>query len=205
MATATRVRQPQPPAPAPASLPVYRLSVEQYHRLIESGVFRSGDRVELLDGILVSKMTHNPPHAASVVLITRLLSRTLPDEWLLRAQLPVTTRESEPEPDFALVPGPVNRYGTRHPVPREVGLLIEVADTSLAEDQGPKLQLYARARIAPYWIVNLVDRRVEVYTQPRGGRSPGYRHRQDYGPGEAVPLVLGGQDFGTLAVSDLLP
>jgi hypothetical protein len=80
-----------------------------------------------------------------------------------------------------------------------------VADSTLHRDQTTKLELYAGAKVAVYWIVNLVDRRVEVYTQPRGGKSPTYKTRTDYGPDDAVPVVIAGKRVGTIAVKDLLP
>jgi Uma2 family endonuclease len=183
---------------------VYRFSVEQYHRMIEAGVLGPGDRAELLEGWIVAKMAHNPPHATALTRLTRKFARLLPDAWVLRIQLPLTTRESEPEPDATVVRGPEDEYEKRHPGPRDVGLVIEISDTTLDQDLGPKLRLYARSRIPCYWVINLVDRRIEVYTEPRGGRSPSYQRRQDYAEGDAVPVVIGGDDFGTMAVRDLL-
>jgi hypothetical protein len=80
-----------------------------------------------------------------------------------------------------------------------------VADTTLGEDRGVKQRLYARNRLPCYWIVNLNDALVEVYTGPRGGRSPGYRERRDYGPGDSVPLTISGQELAPVPVRDILP
>jgi Uma2 family endonuclease len=190
--------------PPPPDLPLYRFSLEQYHQMIQAGVLREGERAELLEGWIVAKMTRNPPHDFALSRLDRLLRR-LSDDWVVRAQCALTLRLSEPEPDVAVVRGPDDRYRTRHPGPQDTALVIEVADASLDEDRGIKLRAYARARIGLYWIVNLPDARVEVYTDPRGGRNPGYRQRQDYGAGDSIPLVLGGQDFGAIPVSELLP
>jgi hypothetical protein len=183
---------------------MYRLSVDQYHRMIEAGVLASGDKVELLEGLLVARPSRNPPHATVVTLIQSILSR-LPREWLVRQQLPITAADSEPEPDFAIVTGPALRYLAAHPQPGDVALVIEVSDSSVAEDRDVQLRVDARARIPVYWVVNIPEGQVEVYTQPRGGRNPTYRQRRDHQREETIPLVLGGEDVGSIAVSDFLP
>ena len=133
MATVTepsvRIDLRQPP-------PVYRFTVTQYHRMIESGVLTENDRVELLEGRVVPKVPCNPPHDGTVTRIQRRLARLLPDEWLIRVQCALTTRDSEPEPDLTVVRGPEEVYFTRHPLPRDVGLLIEVADATLDPSTG---------------------------------------------------------------------
>jgi Uma2 family endonuclease len=207
MATETRTRKPRPRQlpPASSTLPIYRFSVEQYHQMIDAGVLRSGDKCELLEGWITAKMTQNRPHATAVRRIHRWLSRTLRDDWVICVQTPIALRQSEPEPDLSIVKGPEERYTTRHPGAQDVGLVIEVADASLEQDRGPKLRLYARSRIPSYWIVNLLEHHIEVYTDPRAGRSPNYRRRQDYSPGDSISLTLGGQSFGAIPVRDLLP
>jgi Uma2 family endonuclease len=207
MATVTtrrRARKELPAMPPPPDLPLYRFSVEQYHQMIQAGVLRSGERAELLEGWIVAKMTRNPPHDFALTRLDRLLRR-LSDDWVVRIQCALTIRQSEPEPDVAVVRGPDSRYSTRHPGPQDTALVIEVADTSLEEDREIKLRTYARSRIGLYWIVNLRTAQVEVYTDPRGGRTPSYRRRQDYGASDSVPLVLGGQDFGSIPMRELLP
>ena len=109
------------------------------------------------------------------------------------------------EPDVAVARGPRRLYEERHPRPGDVAFLVEVADSSLDEDRSDKTTMYARARIGVYWIVNLVHAQVEVYTEPRGGRNPGYRSRHDYRIGEEVPVVVDGREVGRVAVRDLLP
>ncbi len=93
----------------------------------------------------------------------------------------------------------------RNPSPSECVVVAEVADSSLRFDQTTKLELYAGAKVAVYWIVNLKDRRVEVYTQPKGGKNPTYKSHVDYGPDDAVPVVIAGKTVGTIAVKELLP
>jgi Uma2 family endonuclease len=118
----------------------------------------------------------------------------------------VTGETSEPEPDVAVVRGNRRDYLERHPEPRETGILVEVPDSTLRHDRGFKKRIYARDRTPVYWIVNLVDRQVEVYTDPTGPADvPDYRQRQDYKPGEDVPVVIDGQEVGRIPVAELLP
>ena len=186
-----------------APLRAHRFSVAQFERLVETGVL--GERVELLDGWIVDKMTQKPPHAVAVDLTQEVLRQVLPADWKVREQKPIRTGESEPEPDIAVVRGPINRYAKRHPRPRDIGLLIEAADRSLLDDRARKGRIYASARVAAYWIINLVDRIVEVYTEPKAGKSPGYARREDYHAGDLVPLVIAGKVVARIAVRDLLP
>lgn len=188
------------------TVPIRRFSLKEYHRLAEIGILTSTERVELLDGWLVPKVTHNPPHDATVSIIDRRLKSCLPRDWVVRVQSSITLpKDSEPEPDLAIVSGPEERYLRKHPLPRDIGLLIEVADASLAQDQKTKQEVYARDRILMYWIVNLVEDRIEVYTQPRSGRSAAYRQRVDYLPDQEVPFMLAGSQVDRIPVRDLLP
>jgi Uma2 family endonuclease len=186
-------------------LPVHRFSVEQYHRMIDAGVLAENDRVELLEGRIVDKMTHKPPHDVSVSLAHEQLDGCRPTGWILRIQSAITTPESEPEPDVALVRAPARRYVRSHPRGKDIGLLVEVADSSLLEDRSVKGGIYARIRVPFYWIINLSESKVEVYTKPKGGKSPGYSQRRDYGMTEIVPVTLDGREIGRIAVKDLLP
>ena len=121
-------------------------------------------------------------------------------------QEPVTTMDSEPEPDVSVIRGVRGDYVDRHPGPEAVGLLVEVADTSLPPDRGWKKRIYAAARIPVYWIVKLPDRVVEVFTAPSGpAERPDYQTRHVCVTGEEVPVVLDGQEVGRIAVNDLLP
>jgi hypothetical protein len=184
---------------------VYRFSVEQYHCLIEHSVFAHGERVELLDGWLVPKMPHSPPHDGSILLAQTQLLPFVPVSYVLRIQSSITLATSEPEPDLVLAIGLPRRYVKHHPRAKDIGLLIEVADSSLSQDRDIKGPLYSRARIPIYWIVNLIDSCVEVYTLPRAGRSPAYRQRQDFTSNDAVPLVIEDREITRIPVRDLLP
>ena len=195
-----------PPADASEEDQLYRLNVKQYHDMIRTGILMDGDPVELLEGLLVKKMAKNPPHCLSCGLTHDALQALLPTGWHLKTQGAVTTKDSEPEPDIAAVRGARRQYAQRHPGPKDVALSVEVSDTSLRRDRTKKKRIYARARVPVYWIINLADRQIEVYTDPTGPtKKPDYRQRQDYGPDDQVPVILDGQEVGRLVVRDLLP
>jgi Uma2 family endonuclease len=202
MANATLMRQNAKPA---TTRLLHRFSVAEYHRMIQMGILTENHRVELLEGVIVEKMPHNPPHDGTITRIQMRLARCLSQDWLIRVQCAVTTRESEPEPDLAIVKNLEDVYFTRHPGSRDIALLIEVADSTLEDDRHDKGQIYARSRISIYWIVNINDRLIEVYTEPKGGKEPGYRRRIDYGMDAKVPLVIEGEQVAQIAASDLLP
>ena len=183
-----------------------RFSVDEYHRMIETEILTDEDKVELLDGYVVQKMPRNPPHDVVIQRLNKRLFRIVPVGWEVRVQSAVTLTLSEPEPDIAVVRGDDHTFVAHHPGPAEIGMLVEVSDSSLDRDRDEKASIYARADVPYYWIVNLIDRRVEVYAVPSGpGASPAYAQRQDYGPGDAVSLVLDGTVFGSIPVQDLLP
>ncbi len=182
-----------------------RFTVAQYHEMGRLGILKTSDRVELLDGWIVRKPMISPAHAYAVHWLSTALPVLLAGDWVVRSQQPVTLSTSEPEPDVAVAIPPGTKYRDRHPESREVALVIEVADDSLARDRGIKLNKYAAAKVPEYWIVNIPDRRVEVYTQPRGGKSPAYRGRRDYGPRESVPVALAGKDRGAIPIREILP
>jgi Uma2 family endonuclease len=180
--------------------------VDEYHQLIRTGILTEADRVELLEGWIVPKMPRNPPHDTSLKLTAQTIDPQTPAGWHARWQSAITLPESEPEPDGAIVQGDIRDFANRHPSPQDIGLLIEVADTSLDRDRNRKGPLYARANIPIYWIINPIDAQVAVYSEPTGpSAAPGYRQRQDFMPGSDVPLVLAGQVVGQVAVNDLLP
>lgn len=194
-----RQEQPSPPGP------MRPFSVAEYHKMIEASVLTDDDAVELLEGWVVFKMTRNPPHDVAVALASKLLVRLLPDGWHVRPQAAVATGDSVPEPDLAVVRGDERLYRTRHPAPADTVVVIEVSDTSLNRDRVEKARIYARAGISTYWIINVIDGRVEVFTGPSGpDAAPSYRTRVDYAAGQSVPLEVGGQRF-EVRVRDLLP
>jgi Uma2 family endonuclease len=187
-------------------VPIRRFTVDEYHRLLAAGILPDGENTELLAGIIVPHMTRNAPHESSGEMAGDEIRNRLPPGWSVRVQRALTTANSEPEPDVAVVRGKHRDYATRHPGPQDTGLVVEVADTSLPGDRTLKAEVYAEAAIPIYWIVNLVAGQVEVYTNPTGpGPSPRYQQRDDCGPGDAVPLVLDGVEIARIPVHDLLP
>ncbi len=187
-----------------------RLSLDDYHWLIERGYFERdpilADPVELIDGYLTEMSPNHPPHASTVSRLSDLLWLALHERAVLRTQSPVTLtgQQSEPEPDIAVVKPPHRRYTKQHPDAEDIHLLCEVADSSLAYDRKVKLDLYARAGIREYWIVNLNDRVVEVYRQPvTVGRRAAYQLRLELLPDQTVaPLAFPDVE---IALRDIFP
>jgi len=137
----------------------------RYDRLVEAGIFGPEDRIELLDGLLVVREPQGGRHATVVALVRAALEKAFGRAYYVREEKPIALDErSEPEPDVVVVPGRPRDYLDGHPS-RPV-LIVEVADTSLALDRLRKGGLYARAGIADYWVVNLVDEMLEVYREP---------------------------------------
>jgi Uma2 family endonuclease len=137
----------------------------EYDRLIDVGIFRPGEHLELLGGQLVVSEPQGTLHAAAVGVVVDALRACFGTGWVMRVQMPIALDdESEPEPDVAVVPGTQWDYLAGHP--SRPALLVEVAESSLGDDRGDKAALYARAGIADYWILNLVDRVLEVCRDP---------------------------------------
>lgn len=153
-------------------------------------------------------MPINPLHRAAVRLTHDALARVIPTGWYVDAQAPITIalNESEPEPDVMIVRGDTRQYLNQHPGPTDVALLVEVSNSTLERDHGLKKRLYAQAGIPVYWIINLVEARLEVYTAPAGpSETPDYGERHDYALNEDVPLLLEEQEIGLIPVRELFP
>jgi Uma2 family endonuclease len=124
----------------------------------------------------------------------------------LTSQEPVTLADSEPEPDVMVVRGNRRQFIRRHPRPEEVALVLEGADATLKRDRGTKKRIYARGGIPVYWLIDLIDMRIEVYTHPTGPTSkPDYLTQQVYYPGDELAFVLAGEEVATIRVESLLP
>ena len=167
----------------------------EYDQLVKLGAFED-ERIELLEGALVAISPIGPPHDSTVQRLTRLLVLALEGRAGVRCQSSFAASEiSEPEPDFTVVPA--GEYDLDHPT--EAYLVIEVAESSLAKDRGKKLRLYANCGIPEYWVVNLPERCIEVYTEPSSGV---YGRVERYERGQSIRLVA----FPDIAfaVSDIL-
>ncbi|BAU14014.1 hypothetical protein LEP3755_45580 [Leptolyngbya sp. NIES-3755] len=168
-----------------------RFTIEEYHRLTELGFFQEDDRVELIRGQLIHMAAKGTAHSVCSTELNRHLTRLIGDRAILRGQEPITLpNDGEPEPDFAIVQNRSDRYLTAHPSPEDVLLLIEISDSSLNYDQGTKLELYAEDGIQHYWIFNLVDLVLEMYSEPyqKSVSEFGYRVKRIALPTERVKL-----------------
>jgi Uma2 family endonuclease len=204
LAMSTFITTPPPIGPE-SPWPLYRMSVDQYEAMVESGIFTERDRLQLINGMLVAKVTQGDDHCVADDLCRVELSAVLPPGWFVRPGKPVKLPpDGMPEPDEAVVRGSARDYARRKrgtPGAQDVGLIVEVAFSSLAEDRA-MVAVYGRSGIPIYWILNLVDRQVEVYSCPQ---ADGYATRTDYQSGQHVPVVLDGAVIGQIAVDDLLP
>ena len=142
-----------------------RWTRREYHRLIDLGILHEDEPIELLGGQLVVSEPKSSLHSTAVRLTAEALRSAFGTGWLVNTQDPIAPDDdSEPEPDVAVVPGSISDYRDEHP--SNAALVVEVALTSLAFDRRHKGSLYARAGVADYWIVNLIDRIVEVRRRP---------------------------------------
>ena len=190
--------------------PIWRLSVANYHTMREVGIFDEDDQIELLEGCLIAKMTKNPPHRISTGLVRQVLEKLTPEGWYVDSQEPITLKDSEPEPDVVIIRGKTTDYRDRHPAAADVVLVIEVSDATLERDRTIKQRIYARSNIPIYWILNLRDRQLEVYTQPTNQpeSEPKYQQCQIFKETESVSVgwqdESGDREFGSICVQDLL-
>jgi Uma2 family endonuclease len=182
------------------------LSVEQYHELIRTGRLTEDDAVELLEGRLVPKMPKNPEHRLSTGLLRQALEGIVPSGWYVDSQEPITLPDGEPEPDVVVVRGQRRNYTACHPGPGDLALVVEVSNTTLEKDRTEKLRSYARDNIPVYWILNLCDRRLEVYSDPSGPTDqPRYGTTHCYSSKDKVPVVIEKVEVNQILVEILLP
>ena len=184
---------------------VRRFKRVEYDKLVELGMF-DGERLELLDGLLLVREPQGSDHASTIRRVLAALRGVLEPEWQLDCQLPIALDDdSEPEPDVAVVPPDPHLYRDAHPT-RPV-LVVVVADSSYRVDHGPKASLYARAGVPECWIVDLVHETVEVHREPEASpdASYGWRYRSVQvlrRPAAVAPLIAPGR---AIPVADLLP
>jgi Uma2 family endonuclease len=198
------VAEPGSHVAPPPGAPLVRFSAARYEELTRRGFFGPADKIELIDGYLVEKMPRNDPHSFAVDVLTEMLLRALPAEWTARFQFGVRlSSDTIPEPDAVVVPGPKSLYARRKPNRKDIALVIEVADSSLRYDRTTKQTIYARDRLAVYWIVNIPAQTVEVYTEPRAGRAASYQKQAVYTRGQRVPVVANGKTLAEVEVDKL--
>jgi Uma2 family endonuclease len=191
-----------PPESSTEGLPRKRFTRDDLDQMLEAGLF-AGQRYELIDGDLISKMAQNPPHAFSVGLGLDWLAAIFTTSRV-RVQLSMEAGGSDrefsvPEPDLAVLLERKPEYQHRHPRGDEILLAVEVADTSLKLDLTRKAALYARAGVREYWVLDLVRRLLHVHRQPEGAL---YRDVHIYSENETVSMEGRSE---TVSVTDLLP
>jgi Uma2 family endonuclease len=202
----------EPPAPVvtlPEGVP-YRLSAEDYFRMVDTDIIPNDRRVGLWEGRLYEKMPKNLAYAAASSMIMTVLFRAIPEGWFMSLERPIVVDEfTVPFPDISVVRGDPDLYYQRGSQPKvnEIGLAIEMADPSLKKNLTTSLQTYAGAGLPVYWVVSLESRRVEVYSDPQiaGEGAARYAKAETFGLGQDVPLVLDGREVARVPANDLLP
>ena len=182
---------------------IWKLNVSQYHAMIAAGIIEEDAQLELLEGLLVLKMPKNPRHRLSTGLLQDALLAILSTNYHLNLQEPITLEDSEPEPDLAIIRGQRLDFRDRHPQALDIELVIEVSDATLERDRTMKKRIYAKAGIPIYWILNLRDRQLEVYTQPKMEESE-YAHSQIFTESESINITLKEVGIRTILIKDLL-
>jgi Uma2 family endonuclease len=183
-----------------------RFTRAEYERLIDLGVFQPGEAIELIGGELTVAEPQGAPHYTAILKTAKALEAAFGPGWVVRTQGPIgLDDDSEPEPDIAVVPGSPDDYARAHP--ERPALTVEVAESSLVLDRQRKGSLYARAGLWDYWVLNLIDRVLEVYREPaRDSTSPfgwRYAHSEVFGTSARVtPLAAPG---ASILVAHLLP
>ena len=192
---------------APQGEPQRRLwTRKEFRQLSELGIFAPDERIELIEGKFIEKMSQNPPHSIAMTLASEVMQLIFHTGHHVRVQCPfVISNISQPEPDIAVVVGGVRDYLAEHP--DAAALLIEVSDSTLATDRSTKASLYARGGIEDYWVLNLIDHVLKIHRQPAPmeGQLYGYHYRSITRHTEAdVVFVLAAPQIA-ICVADLLP
>ncbi|MDZ4769681.1 MAG: Uma2 family endonuclease, partial [Chloroflexota bacterium] len=171
------------------------------------GIIAEDDDVELIDGWIVEKMSKNQRHTFATWAFNRVINALLPGGWFVMTKQPALILNSLPEPDGMVVKGDARAYISQR-IPHEViRLIVEAAESSLVSDRGDKLDLYARAGIPVYWIVNLNRNEIEVYSQPATNTDATgrYQTRTVYAAADTIPFTLDGVTIAQIPAADLLP
>jgi Uma2 family endonuclease len=184
---------------AVAEIEQHHWTRKEYERMVAKGLFGPEAKVELVEGVVYDMMAHGSVHAAGVRLVEKALQKIFSSGFDVRGQMPLAlSRDSEPEPDVAVVEGGARDYVRSHPT--TAVLVVEVSDQSLGHDRKRKLPLYARSGIPEAWILNLRERTLEVYREPSDGL---YRSRTALVDEDTVsPLA---RPEAVISVADLLP
>lgn len=186
----------------------FDISVEVFSSMVERDVFPPESRVFLWNGRLYEKMAKTVPHATVSYRVHEAIRRRLPPEWITWTENPIVLEpNSVPLPDLCVVRGPVDLYEqqARHPGPLDVGLVVEVAVSSLPKDLGEHREVLARASVPIYWVADVKGRRLLAHSEPRVEDGRGlYARVETYQSGQSVPLVLDGQEVATIPFNEIL-
>ena len=203
--------QPNPSLPFPSPDQVYRLTVDQFDGMVRNGTLDEDEPVELLNGLLVTKMPKNPRHRVATRKVVRALEGVLPAGWFVQKEDSLVIPPGNKwEPDVAIVRSELEFDTERDAAAADCCLVIEVADTNLFRAQSEKLPAYAAAGIPFYWIVNLKGGNppgsglVEVYSDPDQAAAR-YQARLALQPGDEISVVIDRREVGRIAVADILP
>ena len=183
----------------------HRWTREEYHAMAETGLISPDARVELIEGEMIPMSPQRRPHVTGVMLVSEVLRAVFGSDYIIQTQGPISlSRFSEPEPDVAVLKGSIRDYHTH---PTTAALIVEVSETTLGYDRTTKAGLYARADIPEYWILNLIDRQLEVHRHPLPMDGPplgyGYRDIRVLDASERLaPLAAPERE---VAVADMLP
>ena len=205
---ATAILSPPEPSTATSIWTPYQMTAEAYFKAIEAGVFPQEDRIELWEGQIYEKMGKNNPHAVASGKIWKVFGKILPEGWAFWPENPILVNDrTAPLPDGAVVRGEPDDYvGRPNPSTNDIALVVELADTSLRRNRTQTLEVYGRSGLSCYWIVNIPERSVEVYSQPHSiDGVGGYASCEIFKPGASVPLVLDNREIAQIPVDDLLP
>lgn len=149
---------------------IRKITVSEYHKMAEVGIIQPNEKVELINGEIMYKMSPvNLRHSSTVRRLIRLLNKQFDEEVTLDVQNPIVIKNhSEPEPDLVILEFSDDDYSINKPTSDDVLIIIEVSDTTLKRDKTTKLHLYASANIPEYWVVNLNDNCIEIFKKPNG-------------------------------------
>ena len=191
------------PAASPSRPPHYRFTVAQFSHLLRDGTIGPRERVELIDGLVATKVSKNPPHILVGKLLFSSLQGIVPAGWhVTKDDDIVVSDHDQPQPDLAVVRGSPRDYQHRYATAADIALAADISESTLASDRLVKMPRYASGDIPAYWIVNLVDEQVEVYTKPVGAT---YTDRTVFTRGQEIPVMIDGRVAGRIAVSEILP
>ncbi|MEM6611585.1 MAG: Uma2 family endonuclease [Cyanobacteria bacterium P01_C01_bin.72] len=166
-------------------------TIDEYHKLVDIGFFTENDRIELIRGEIIEMAPKRTPHSVCNSTLFGELYKILGEKANVRGQEPVTLPfNSEPETDVVIARKKDDNYLSAHPTVEDIILVIEISDSTLKYDRETKMSLYAESGINNYWIVNLIDRNLEVYTNPFTVDKDkfGYRNRITMLPSEAIKI-----------------